>query len=46
MRVAREQYRYDVVTVMARAGGDEVELLRGYFDDGVFRRGRFFSGDQ
>lgn len=42
-RVSEEQYRYDVVTVIGRAGGDEIELLRGYFDDGVFRRGRFFS---
>ena len=43
MRVSEEIYRYDVVTVLGRAAGDRIELLRGYFDDGVFRRGRFFS---
>ncbi|HET8678326.1 MAG TPA: YraN family protein [Blastocatellia bacterium] len=43
MRVSQELYRYDVVTVLGRAAGDRIELLRGYFDDGVFRRGRFFS---
>ena len=46
MRIPGEQYRYDVVTVMRRAGGDEIDLLRGYFDDGVFKRARFFSGDE
>ncbi len=46
MRVSEEQYRYDVVTVIRRAGGDEIELLRGYFDDGVFSRSRFFSNDE
>ena len=43
MRVYEEPYRYDVVTVIGRAGGDEIGLLRGYFDDGVFGRGRFSS---
>lgn len=42
MKVSEERYRYDVVTVIPRAGGYEIELLRGYFDDGVFGRGRFF----
>src|ERR1051325_4873890 len=42
MNVTGEAYRYDVVTVVARAGGAQVELLRGYFDDRVFRRSRFF----
>ena len=42
MNVAGEVYRYDVVTVVAQ-GGERVELLRGYFDDRVFRRGRFFQ---
>lgn len=43
MRVSEEPYRYDVVTVIPRASGDKIELLRSYFDDGVFRRGRFAS---
>jgi putative endonuclease len=42
MRVSGEQYRYDVVTVIP----DRIELLRGYFDDRVFRRGRFFSNEK
>jgi putative endonuclease len=43
MRVSEEQYRYDVVTVIPRASGDKIELLRNYFDDGVFRRGHFYN---
>ena len=43
MRVLGEEYRYDVVTVVPSATGDRIELLRGYFDDRVFLRGRFFS---
>jgi putative endonuclease len=43
MNVADEAYRYDVVTVVARAGGAQVELLRSYFDDRVFQRSRFFN---
>jgi putative endonuclease len=43
MRVSEEMYRYDVVTVLGQAAGDRIELLRGYFDDGVFRQSRFFS---
>ena len=43
MNVTTEAYRYDVVTVITRAEGLRVELLRGYFDDGVFRRSRFFQ---
>lgn len=45
MRVSGEECRYDVVTVIPRANGDRIELLRGYFDDRVFRRGRFFSNE-
>jgi putative endonuclease len=43
MSVQAEAYRYDVVTVIARAEGDRIELLRGFFDDTVFLRGRFFN---
>jgi len=43
MNVTGEAYRYDVVTVVARDAGDRIELLRGYFDDGIFRRSRFFQ---
>ena len=45
MKVYREPYRYDVVTVLPGANGDEIELLRGYFDDRVFQRSRYFRTD-
>jgi putative endonuclease len=45
MKVYREPYRYDVVTVLPGASGDEIDLLRGYFDDRVFQRSRYFSND-
>lgn len=45
MGVTSEPYRYDVVTVMPDARGFQIELLRGYFDDGVFRRARYFRRD-
>ena len=45
VRVSSEEYRYDVVTVIPRPRGDRIELLRGYFDDRVFRRARFFSNE-
>jgi len=37
MQVTREPYRYDVVSVVAGEGAVRLELLRGYFDDRVFR---------
>ena len=43
MNVTSEVYRYDVVTVIARAGGAQIELLRSYFDDHIFQRSRFFQ---
>jgi hypothetical protein len=43
MSIQAEAYRYDVVTVIARAEGESIELLRGFFDDTVFLRGRFFN---
>jgi len=43
MNVMSEAYRYDVVTVIARADGDQIELLRRYFDDRIFQRSRFFQ---
>ncbi|MEK6323072.1 MAG: YraN family protein [Acidobacteriota bacterium] len=43
MKVYEEPYRYDVVTVLPGATGDEIELLRGYFDDRVFQRSRYFK---
>lgn len=46
MKVIAEPHRYDVVTVIPGARGDRVELLRGYFDDRVFQRGRYFSGSE
>ena len=46
MKVYLEPYRYDVVTVLPVAnGGEEIELLRGYFDDRVFKRSRYFRND-
>jgi putative endonuclease len=45
MKVYKEPYRYDVVTVLPSARGDEIELLRGYFDDRVFQRSRYFRRD-
>lgn len=45
MKVNQEPYRYDVVTVLAGASGVEIELLRGYFDDRVFQRSRYFRDD-
>lgn len=41
--VSRERYRYDVVTIIPGEREDKIELLRGYFDDRVFQRTRFFS---
>ena len=45
MKVIEEPYRYDVVTVLPSAKGDDIELLRGYFDDRVFQRSRYFRSD-
>lgn len=42
MKVFEEPYRYDVVTVQPGEDGDHIELLRGYFDDRVFQRSRYF----
>jgi len=46
MKVEGELYRYDVVTVIPDATGVDIELLRGYFDDRVFQRGRYFRRDE
>ena len=43
MNVTNEAYRYDVVTVIARADGDQIDVLRSYFDDRIFQRSRFFQ---
>jgi len=47
MNVTAEPYRYDVVTVISDGRSDgrqeQIELLRGYFDDSIFRRGRYFN---
>jgi putative endonuclease len=45
MKVIDEPYRYDVVTVLRGGNRDEIELLRGYFDDRVFQRSRYFRSD-
>jgi putative endonuclease len=46
MSVAGESFRYDVVTVIAEPTGDRIELLRGYFDDRVFLRARYFNDER
>ena len=43
MNVESEAHRYDVVTVIPEVRGDRIELLRGYFDDRVFQRSRYFN---
>jgi putative endonuclease len=43
MKVLDEPHRYDVATVIGGPDGAKVELLHGYFDDSVFRRGRYFT---
>lgn len=45
MKLTDEPHRYDVVTVVARSDGNKIELLRFYFDDRVFGRGRYFNRD-
>lgn len=45
MKVYEEPYRYDVVTILSGGSGDEIHLLRGYFDDRVFQRTRYFRSD-
>lgn len=42
MKVTDERHRYDVVTVVPGKKGFKIELLRGYFDERVFLRGRYF----
>jgi len=42
IKVLDEPYRYDVVTVVTHDGTAAVELIRGYFDDSVFLKGRYF----
>jgi putative endonuclease len=45
MKITGEPYRYDVVTVIPDAAGDRIELLRGYFDDRVFLKARYFNDE-
>ncbi len=45
MKVYREPYRYDVVTVVPGSSSDEIELLRGYFDDRVFQKSRYLKSE-
>jgi putative endonuclease len=45
MKVTEEPHRYDVVTVIAQSSGNKIELLRFYFNDSVFSRGRYFNRD-
>ncbi|HYL98451.1 MAG TPA: YraN family protein [Blastocatellia bacterium] len=42
MRIVDEPYRYDVVTLVRKGVDFNIELLKGYFDDGIFQRARFF----
>ena len=43
MNLTQEPHRYDVVTVIPQMEGNKIELLRFYFDDSVFYRGRYFN---
>jgi putative endonuclease len=43
MKLTDTPHRYDVVTVIARNEGNKIDLLRFYFDDRVFGRGRYFN---
>jgi putative endonuclease len=43
MNLTQEKHRYDVVTVVPQSVGNKIELLRFYFDDSVFTRGRYFN---
>jgi putative endonuclease len=43
IKVTGEPHRYDVVTVVPAKDGNRIELLRGYFDDRVFQRSRYFN---
>lgn len=43
MKVCDEPYRYDVVSVVPGADDLRIELHKGYFDDRVFRQGRYFK---
>jgi putative endonuclease len=45
MNLESEAHRYDVVTVIPGERADRIELLRGYFDDRVFQRSRYFSAE-
>ena len=45
MKVIGEPYRYDVVTVLPGVKSNEIELFRGYFDDSVFQRSRYFRNE-
>jgi len=43
MKVMNEPYRYDVVTILSGSGRPRINLLRGYFDETVFHRSRYFA---
>ncbi|MEW6129978.1 MAG: YraN family protein [Acidobacteriota bacterium] len=43
MKVMDVPHRYDVVTVVPQKTGNKIDLLRGYFDESVFLRGKYFS---
>lgn len=45
MKLSDTPHRYDVVTVVAQPSGNRIELLRAYFDDRIFQRGKFFRGE-
>lgn len=43
MKVSEEPYRYDVVSIVPGPDGVRIDLRKGYFDDRVFRQGRYFK---
>ncbi len=42
MKSSDTPYRYDVITVVPTAGEPQIELLKAYFDERIFLRGKFF----
>jgi putative endonuclease len=46
MNLSHEPHRYDVVTVIPQEEGNKIDLLRFYFDDSVFHRGRYFNRER
>ena len=42
MNVSHEPYRYDVVSIIKTDNGYRIELIKGYFNDSVFKKARWY----